>query len=481
MNFGKKIMERYGYKEGDGLGKNQNGIVEPIKANFKFDNTGLGDKGPVKEDHWWERVFNEASTNVNVTKSEKGEIGIDLTDKDGVEITNKSYSLKKLKNANSKLQYGNFLKSATLLANKGEEKEIEGHLKTEDIEIKPFQVVSDAELLKACEFRTAHKGARHGLKLSGKLQRIAEQEKVLLEKMKTNRSEVFKQPSETSTSTKARKRGLDLNSSKDDSSDDEKKLPINLDRNIAVSKTKKKKERKTVNELADQILSFALDKSQSQESIQTSTKNQSIVHQDTPIKKRKKELRSSKKESNDLNKIVEDIEQIDEARLKRKKKKKSKKEINLLDDDETMSDVAKESIIKPKRVKINDDSAAETSISSDDDIDKINEIHHIHLNNSKVSSNELRNKNYESSSRKKKKKKVKTKASLISDDSWKITHKKMDKYEAKKLKLKSKQEKLAKEEPKMVSKKAKKKQLKAAKKEFALLTDTVITEMSSVL
>jgi hypothetical protein len=84
-----------------------------------------------------------------------------LTDKEGVEITNKSYSLKKLKNANSKLQYGNFLKSATLLANKGEEKEIEGHVKTEDIEIKPFQVMSDEDLLKACEFRTAHKGNNH--------------------------------------------------------------------------------------------------------------------------------------------------------------------------------------------------------------------------------------------------------------------------------------------------------------------------------
>lgn len=130
----------------------------PIKANFKFDNSGFGDKGPVKEDHWWERVFNEASSNMNVNKSDRGEIGIDLNDKDGVEITNKSYSMKKLMKSNAKLKYGNFLKAATLVGNKGGEQEIEGHVSTNDIEIKPFEVLSDEALLKACEFRTAHKG-----------------------------------------------------------------------------------------------------------------------------------------------------------------------------------------------------------------------------------------------------------------------------------------------------------------------------------
>ena len=36
--------------------------------------------------------------------------------------------------------------------------------------------LSDAELFQACGGRTAHKGARHGLKLNGKLARLAEQE-----------------------------------------------------------------------------------------------------------------------------------------------------------------------------------------------------------------------------------------------------------------------------------------------------------------
>jgi hypothetical protein len=94
---------------------------------------------------------------VNV-KKENGKIEINLDDKEGVEITNKSYSLKKLKQMNGSLQYGNFLKSATLLANVGKEQEIENHISTNDIQIKPITVLNDDELFKACEGRTAHKG-----------------------------------------------------------------------------------------------------------------------------------------------------------------------------------------------------------------------------------------------------------------------------------------------------------------------------------
>jgi hypothetical protein len=139
-----------------GLGKNENGITDAIRAKFKFDQKGFG-SGELKEEtnHWWERTFNEASNNINVNSGSGGAVEIDLKDKDGVEITNKNYSLKKLKQANRSLQYGNFLKAATL---DGKEKEIAGHVKTEDIEIAPVQVLSDAELLKACEYRTAHKG-----------------------------------------------------------------------------------------------------------------------------------------------------------------------------------------------------------------------------------------------------------------------------------------------------------------------------------
>lgn len=111
----------------------------------------------IATNQWWDDCYKNASSNLiinNDTSTDKIQIG--QLDVDGVEITNKSYSMKKLKASGNKLQYGNFLKSSTLLADR--EKEVEGHVSTADIEIKQSQAINYDELFKACEGRTAHKG-----------------------------------------------------------------------------------------------------------------------------------------------------------------------------------------------------------------------------------------------------------------------------------------------------------------------------------
>lgn len=60
---------------GEGLGKNSTGITAPIKASLKFDNAGLGEE-PIKTDHWWERVFNEASSNLKIETSTDNKISV---------------------------------------------------------------------------------------------------------------------------------------------------------------------------------------------------------------------------------------------------------------------------------------------------------------------------------------------------------------------------------------------------------------------
>lgn len=319
----------------------------------------MGDKGPVREDHWWERVFNEASSNVNVQKSESGKIKVDLNDKNGVEITNKSFSMKKLKESKGTLQYGSFLKSATLLANVGKEEEINDHIKTSDIEIRPITVLSDEDLFKACNGRTAHKGARHGLNLNGKLQRIAEQERILLEKMKNkqNKHEVFREPyAKRSRPTTA------LNSSREETTSDDT-LPIDPDTDYMLKHTKKrrKKDNYRDKQLAKKINAIGLDESMEEPVEQSVLNNEAEVVQDregTPIRKKKKK-------SKELKKFLEDICESEipptEEPQRKKKKKKSKRKIDFL---AKPIDEEPEPVFNVKRVKLNDSYEA-----SEDEVD----------------------------------------------------------------------------------------------------------------
>lgn len=189
MDFARKILNKYGWKEGEGLGKHNNGIVKPLKASMKFDNAGLGSDQAAKDfnNHWWERVFNEAAENVDVRTTKNG-VSVDLKNKaESVEISTKEYSVKKLKKAKDQSypndnRYDNFLQSATLTKS-GDEIENPNKIAVADISVKKYKPLTDEELFRACGGRTAHKGARHGLKLSGKLSRIEQQEQELLAKM----------------------------------------------------------------------------------------------------------------------------------------------------------------------------------------------------------------------------------------------------------------------------------------------------------
>ncbi|KAK9892960.1 hypothetical protein WA026_023017 [Henosepilachna vigintioctopunctata] len=176
MDFARKQLEKYGWKEGQGLGKNEDGISQPIKPKLKFDNAGVGhDHGAEFTNKWWETLFNSATQNIDIkVKDEKVRF---VLKSEPIEITTKNYSLKKNdKNALEK----SFLRTSKL-TNQGIENY---HVPIIHENPKKFSVLTDEELFAACGGRTAHKGARHGLKLSGKLSRIEKQEKMLLKKMK---------------------------------------------------------------------------------------------------------------------------------------------------------------------------------------------------------------------------------------------------------------------------------------------------------
>ena len=58
--FGAKILEKFGWKEGEGLGKSKNGITEAIQIKRREENMGLGKnkKEVTWNDKWWEQSYN---------------------------------------------------------------------------------------------------------------------------------------------------------------------------------------------------------------------------------------------------------------------------------------------------------------------------------------------------------------------------------------------------------------------------------------
>ena len=62
--FGKAMMSKMGWSEGEGLGKNKQGMAEAIKVKKRQDQEGLGAEEMRKYDwtnKWWEGSFNSAA------------------------------------------------------------------------------------------------------------------------------------------------------------------------------------------------------------------------------------------------------------------------------------------------------------------------------------------------------------------------------------------------------------------------------------
>ncbi|KAF5304839.1 hypothetical protein FQR65_LT07856 [Abscondita terminalis] len=180
MDFAKRQLEKYGWQEGSGLGKNANGISEALKPVLKFDNAGLGHSTSEQfTNNWWETLYNKSSNNVKVVV-QNDRVKFKVKDKDVVEINTKNQYIKtKISND---LKYGSFIKSSKLTESDNVKFDFK-NMKAETDLLPSTSTLTDEELFAICGRRTAHKGARHGLKLNGKLSRLEMQEKLLLKKL----------------------------------------------------------------------------------------------------------------------------------------------------------------------------------------------------------------------------------------------------------------------------------------------------------
>eukprot|EP00746_Dinoflagellata_sp_MGD_P082118 gnl/MRDRNA2_/MRDRNA2_32609_c0_seq1.p2 gnl/MRDRNA2_/MRDRNA2_32609_c0~~gnl/MRDRNA2_/MRDRNA2_32609_c0_seq1.p2 ORF type:complete len:172 (-),score=49.76 gnl/MRDRNA2_/MRDRNA2_32609_c0_seq1:104-619(-) len=68
-DFGRKVLESYGWKEGEGLGRNREGRVDCIQVTRREDKMGLGleSKDTTKDwDNWWAACFNSVAKKISV-------------------------------------------------------------------------------------------------------------------------------------------------------------------------------------------------------------------------------------------------------------------------------------------------------------------------------------------------------------------------------------------------------------------------------
>merc|ERR1712013_470370 len=100
---------------------------------------------------------------------------------DKSESSTKKMRRKARKEIRNKL-YSNFVKSGTLTGGKMEVEERDEDVVVEVKDLSKLKELTDDELVAACGGRTAHKGSRHGLKMTAKLDRIAEAEREYMEK-----------------------------------------------------------------------------------------------------------------------------------------------------------------------------------------------------------------------------------------------------------------------------------------------------------
>lgn len=69
-DFGKRILLKYGWQEGQGLGRLENGRTDCIQTTRRELKTGLGAekrKGEDNWDNWWADCFNNVAKKVSVT------------------------------------------------------------------------------------------------------------------------------------------------------------------------------------------------------------------------------------------------------------------------------------------------------------------------------------------------------------------------------------------------------------------------------
>ena len=105
-DFGAKILGKFGWKEGEGLGKTKSGITEAIQIKRREENIGLGKtkKDVVWNDKWWEQSYDNILKDMKkITNDEKNGYNLRNSNEKSERKNSEEKIIKKRKNStNSK-------------------------------------------------------------------------------------------------------------------------------------------------------------------------------------------------------------------------------------------------------------------------------------------------------------------------------------------------------------------------------------------
>ncbi|KAJ2460798.1 hypothetical protein GGF42_000616 [Coemansia sp. RSA 2424] len=174
--FAEQQLAKYGWKKGDGLGKDGDGIKRAITVSRRADNRGIGSDANQWNSNWWDNLYNKATVNVAAGAGAPPTISAEEA-----VYQERMADAAKEKDTLSEYQ-GMFVKSATdtptgqsgastPIPSNGRGLPVDRTKLVRDGNVHLGTQLTDAELFAACEGRMARKGAR--AEQSGKLARVS--------------------------------------------------------------------------------------------------------------------------------------------------------------------------------------------------------------------------------------------------------------------------------------------------------------------
>ncbi|KAJ1794645.1 hypothetical protein LPJ59_004489, partial [Coemansia sp. RSA 2399] len=178
-SFAEQQLAKYGWKKGQGLGKNSEGVKRAITVSRRTDSRGIGSDSNQWNSNWWDHLYNKASGNSSTADTPQTTLSEDDKEEE------REFQSKMSLAANERDTIGDYqglfvravstsvstIKVSESLQSSGAGNRVDRTQFTRDGSIHLGSTgISDAELFAACEGRMARKGAR--AEQNGKLARV---------------------------------------------------------------------------------------------------------------------------------------------------------------------------------------------------------------------------------------------------------------------------------------------------------------------